>query len=296
MITGPAVATTGFGHSYTVTAMDGVVVDTAYTGTVELKDDGVTVDTHTFLLADNGVYVFTPISLTTVAAHTVTAEDGAVTNGTLSVDVRAAGAATKLVVTMNATAKVNVVENITVTAADDFGTTDAAYTGTVTFTGATTVPAPHTFDGGDAGVYTVTGGVKFMSAGPQTINVTDAGTPPLTGTSGTVTVAKGDQTVSFTSTNPVNGTVGGATYSATATATSSLTAALTIDAGSSAVCTIDGGGVVTFTGVGTCRVNADQVGNDDWNAATQVNQQITVKNAQAITHHELGPGRRPGGR
>ena len=43
-------------------------------------------------------------------------------------------------------------------------------------------------------------------------------------------MAKGDQTISFTSTAPVAAQGGGPTYTVTATATSGLTVAFTIDA------------------------------------------------------------------
>ena len=56
----------------------------------------------------------------------------------------------------------------------------------------------------------------------------------------TVTVGKGAQTVSFTSTAPRSGTVGGATYTPTATASSGLTPAITLDAASTG-CTLAAG-------------------------------------------------------
>ena len=85
---------------------------------------------------------------------------------------------------------------------------------------------------------------------------------------------KGNQTITFTSTNPSPVTVGSASYTPTATATSGLTVAITLD-GTSTGCTLNAG-VVSFTAVGTCKVDTNQAGNATWNAAPQVQQSITV--------------------
>ena len=67
-----------------------------------------------------------------------------------------------------------------------------------------------------------------------------------------------------------------APYTPTATATSGLPVTFSIDSSSTAgACSISGG-VVTFTGSGTCTVDADQPGNGSWQAAPQVQQIITV--------------------
>ncbi|WP_322788755.1 beta strand repeat-containing protein, partial [Sphingorhabdus rigui] len=83
------------------------------------------------------------------------------------------------------------------------------------------------------------------------------------------------QSISFTSTAPSGAVVGGATYTPTATATSGLSVALSVDASSSATCSI-AGGVVSFTGAGTCRINADQAGDSSFAAASQVQQSFSV--------------------
>ena len=67
------------------------------------------------------------------------------------------------------------------------------------------------------------------------------------------TVDKGSQTISFTSTAPTIAIVGGATYTPTATATSGLTVALTVDAASASICSISGS-MVSFNTAGTCLV------------------------------------------
>ncbi len=74
-----------------------------------------------------------------------------------------------------------------------------------------------------------------------------------------------------------------ATYTPTATATSGLTVALTIDATSSAVCSISGG-VVSFIATGNCVIDANQAGNGSYNAAPQVQQTFAVgKASQTIS-------------
>lgn len=86
----------------------------------------------------------------------------------------------------------------------------------------------------------------------------------------------GINSISFTSTSPAVAIVGGATYIPAATATSNLKVSITLDA-ASVGCAISNGGVVSFTGVGTCIIDANQPGNSYYYvAATQVQQSITV--------------------
>ena len=86
-------------------------------------------------------------------------------------------------------------------------------------------------------------------------------------------IAKASQSVSFTSPNPSPAAVG-TTYAPTATATSGLPVAITLDAASTG-CAL-AGGVVSFTAAGTCVVNANEPGNSNYNAAAQVQQSISV--------------------
>lgn len=95
-----------------------------------------------------------------------------------------------------------------------------------------------------------------------------------------VTIAKGQQTLAFTSTPPGPAQVGGASYSVVATASSGLDPTLSLDGGSSG-CTLSGG-AVTFTGVGTCLINANQTGDTNWNAAAQIQQSIAIGAADRI--------------
>jgi hypothetical protein len=150
---------------------------------------------------------------------------------------------------------------------------------------------PVTFTSATTSVCTVSGStVSFIGAGTCTINANQAGNTnynaaPQVQQSFSV---KADQTISFTSTAP-SATVGGATYTPTATSTSGLAVVLTIDASSSGVCTINGG-VVSFNAVGSCKIDANQPGNATYNAANQVQQTVTVaQGSQTITFTSTAP-------
>jgi hypothetical protein len=93
----------------------------------------------------------------------------------------------------------------------------------------------------------------------------------------TVTVGAGPQTITRTSTSPTSPVKSG-TYSPTATASSSLTVAITIASGSSSVCSISAG-VVTFNTVGSCVIEYNQSGNSNYTAATQVTETLTIGKA-----------------
>jgi hypothetical protein len=123
------------------------------------------------------------------------------------------------------------------------------------------------------------GTVVFVAAGVCIINADQPGDAdwapaPRVQQSFLVTDPRMPQEIVFTSAVPT-GAVTGGTYTPTAEATSGLTVELTIDASSSGVCGI-AGGVVTFTSAGTCTINADQPGDDDWKPAARVQQAIDV--------------------
>lgn len=129
-----------------------------------------------------------------------------------------------------------------------------------------------------SGDCTVTGTtVHLTGAGSCTITAHQAGDAtwyPAPDVPQSFAIAKADQTITFTSTSPASALVGGPTYTPTATATSGLLVAIALDAASSG-CAL-AAGVVSFTGTGTCVINANQAGDTDWNPATQQQQSITV--------------------
>jgi hypothetical protein len=113
--------------------------------------------------------------------------------------------------------------------------------------------------------------------------VTDSQGAPVTtiGSVVTVNIAKGNQTIAFTSTAPGSAAVGGASYTLGATASSGLTLTFTRD-GTSTGCALSGT-TVTFTATGTCKINANQAGDSNWNAASQVQQSFAVGAAGAVS-------------
>ncbi len=148
---------------------------------------------------------------------------------------------------------------------------------TVSFTSATT------------SVCTVSGTngktVTLQTVGLCTIDADQGGNStydPASQVSRSFTVTKGNRSVSFTSTNPGSVIVGASPYTPTASATSGLTPTIALDAGSIG-CTLDGG-VVNFTAVGICLINATQGGDTNWNVATPAQQSITIGGqSQTIT-------------
>jgi hypothetical protein len=99
-----------------------------------------------------------------------------------------------------------------------------------------------------------------------------------------VVASKINQTISFTSTAPTDAAVGGPTYTplASTTAVPALTVAFKINSTAAVVCAINAG-VVYYKAFGTCVIDANQAGNNNYNAAPQVQQAYFV-NPAAATH------------
>ena len=101
--------------------------------------------------------------------------------------------------------------------------------------------------------------------------------PNYTGSaSGTLVIAKANQTITFAAL--ANKTFGDPPFSVSATATSGLT--VTFAVGASDKCTI-AGATVTLTGAGSCTVTASQAGDANYNAAAPVAQSFTIAPAAA---------------
>jgi hypothetical protein len=88
----------------------------------------------------------------------------------------------------------------------------------------------------------------------------------------TVVLAKASQTISFT--GPGTGAISG-TYTPAGSATSGLTVDFSIDPSTSTICHITAG-VVTYDLAGTCKINADQGGDVNYDAAPTVLQSVAV--------------------
>ncbi len=127
-----------------------------------------------------------------------------------------------------------------------------------------------------------TGTVSGASKGPCTIQANQAADAAGNYSAGSAAlnfgIGIGSQTITFTSTPPTSPIVAG-TYPVTATGgASGNPVTFSIDAASSsAACTI-AGNLVTFTGAGTCIVDADQAGNANY-AAASAQQTITIGKA-----------------
>lgn len=179
--------------------------------------------------------------------------------------------------------------SITSTAPANAAVGGATYTVAATATSGLAVA--FTIDPVASSVCSVSGStVSFIGNGSCVINANQAGNANYSAAPQVQQsfAVKASQTITFTSTAPTTATVGGATYAVSATASSGLTVALTIDASASSVCTISGS-TVSFTGSGNCVINANQPGNAAFYAAPQVQQTFAVKAAQAITFTSTTP-------
>ena len=143
------------------------------------------------------------------------------------------------------------------------------------------------YTSGSTSICTVSGTTaNILSAGNCVIKADQVGNgayAAATQVSQNLVVNKGNQTVSFTSTAPAAASFGGSTYTPTATATSNLTpVVISLDASSTA-CAINSG-VVSFTGVGICALDATQTGNSVYASASATPLSFTVgKAAQVIS-------------
>jgi hypothetical protein len=139
------------------------------------------------------------------------------------------------------------------------------------------------FTSATSGVCTVSGTtVTIVSTGTCTINASQAGNSnyeAASQVSQSFTIAKASQSITFT--DPADITYGQSPSSLSATSTSTLTVAFTT--ATSAVCTVSGT-TVTIVSAGTCTINANQAGDANYQAASQVSQSFTIAKAtQSIT-------------
>jgi uncharacterized protein YodC (DUF2158 family) len=191
-------------------------------------------------------------------------------------------------------------QTITFTSTAPAGAKVGGPTYTVTATASSGLTVAFTIDASATSVCSISGStVSFIGVGTCVIDANQAGDAnynPAPQVQQSFGVAKGDQTITFTSTAPAGAKVGGPTYTVTATASSGLAVAFTIDASASAVCTISGS-TVSFIGVGTCVIDANQAGDANYNPAPQVQQMFAVgKGDQTITFTSTAPaGAKVGG-
>ena len=92
---------------------------------------------------------------------------------------------------------------------------------------------------------------------------------------GTLTIQAGSQTITFTTPAPASAPYKG-TFPVAATSTSNLTVTLTVDATSTAVCSLANGVVTMNSGAGKCTIDANQAGNANYGPAAQVQSSATA--------------------
>jgi hypothetical protein len=135
-----------------------------------------------------------------------------------------------------------------------------------------------------SGPGTITGGTNLTVTGVGTIVVAadQAGNSnylAATEVTASMVVNKGSQTITFTQPGtPV--ALGVSPIALSASSTSGLTVSFSVLSGPG---TITGGTNLTVTGVGTIVVAADQAGNSNYNAATEVQRSVTVNAASSST-------------
>jgi hypothetical protein len=184
-------------------------------------------------------------------------------------------------------------QTISFTSSAPVGATVGGPTYTVTATATSGLPVTLSIDASAASVCSIAGPtVSFIGAGTCVIDANQAGNANYNAApqaQQSFAVAKGNQTISFTSTAPAAAQFNGSPYTVTATATSGLAVTFTIDASATSVCSI-AGSTVSFIGAGTCVIDANQAGDANWNAAPQVQQSFAVAKAnQTISFTSTPP-------
>jgi len=133
--------------------------------------------------------------------------------------------------------------------------------------------------------------VSFVWVGRCTINANQGGNGnyfPASQQRQSFVVARGAQNITFTSTPPAAASVGGETYTVTATGGMSENP-VTFSSATPRVCGVTRA-IVNFLRVGRCTINADQGGNPSYFPARQQQQSFAVApGAQAITFTSTPP-------
>ncbi|MDQ5820504.1 MAG: hypothetical protein M3540_03595, partial [Actinomycetota bacterium] len=168
---------------------------------------------------------------------------------------------------------------------------------TISATASSGLPVSFSAAPSSAGVCTVSGAtVALVGAGTCTVNANQAGNAsyqpaPQVQQSFTVSApAPSSQTITFTSTAPNGARVGGPSYGVSASASSGLPVSFSAAESSAGICTVSGT-TVSFVGVGTCTVDANQAGNASYQAAPQVQQSFAVAQGTQTITFTSDPGR-----
>ena len=151
---------------------------------------------------------------------------------------------------------------------------------------------PVSFFSSSQSVCTVSGAtVSFVGVGSCTVDADESGNAtyaPAVQIQQTFSVAPQSQSITFSSSPPSDPIVGGTSYSVSATGGGSGDP-VAFSSATTGVCTVSGS-LVSFVGVGTCTVDANQAGDADYSAAPQVQQSFTVgQGDQSITFTSTPP-------
>jgi large repetitive protein len=148
------------------------------------------------------------------------------------------------------------------------------------------------------GSYVDVTSLATISGNTITLHLTDGGLGDADGIANGVIVdpvvpvriTKHAQTISFSSTAPSSPNVG-SVYAVAASATSGLPVSFSINGSSTAGACSVSAGTVSFTGAGTCIIDANQAGNETYLPAPQQQQTVeVVKASQTITFTSAPPG------
>ena len=162
--------------------------------------------------------------------------------------------------------------------------TSAVVAGPVyTVTASASSGLPVTYSSATPAVCTISeAAVSFVGAGTCTIDAAQSGNSeylPAPQAHLSLAVSGESQTIAFTSSPPSSATVGGPTYTVTATATSALP--VLYSSATPAVCTISEA-AVSFVGAGTCTIDARQPGSNRYEPAPPVEQSFSVHPAAML--------------
>ena len=216
----PSSVAAGVPFSVTVTALDQYSnVATGYRGTVSFSstDARATLPTaYTFTAADNGVHTFTNgVTLVTPGSQTLRVTDGTLSTSAMTTVQGGAAVALQLTGVPPAT-PAGAAFSVTVTARDQNNNVATGYRGTVTFSSSdarATLPANYTFTAADGGVHTFTNGVTLVTAGNQTVSLTDG-----TLNASAATTVQAGTAASLQLTGVASAVAAGAAFSVTVTA------------------------------------------------------------------------------
>jgi len=215
----------------------------------------------------------------------------------------------------NYTFPANTSDTITVDVNNTGGTLDISWTCNPSALVATTTsvsgtPNPSTYGQSVTATATVGGGSSPTGNVTFTVDGSGATTVALSGVSASFSTSSlavgnhviaatyngdgGNQTSSGSYTQTVNQATQTITFPAlpntpftstppTPAATASSSLAVSYSSGTPGVCTVTSGGTISFVSAGTCTIRADQAGNANYAAASQVQQSFVVAASSSIT-------------